>query len=67
MTKKVIKCNSIPTSEDLMRLMTDYKIRHIPIVRGNFLIGIVSIGDVVKRLLENYKWETENLKQYIYG
>ena len=67
MTKEVIKCNSMATSEDLMRLMTDYKIRHIPIVRGNFLIGIVSIGDVVKRLLEKYKWETENLKQYIYG
>ena len=67
MTKKVIKCNSLATSEDLMRLMTDYKIRHIPIVRGNFLIGIVSIGDVVKRLLEKYKWETENLKQYIYS
>ena len=30
---KVIKCNSMATSEDLMRLMTDYKIRHIPIVR----------------------------------
>ena len=67
MTKEVIKCNSMATSEDLMSLMTDYKIRHIPIVRGNFLIGIVSIGDVVKRLLEKYKWETENLKQYIYG
>ena len=67
MTKEVIKCNSMATSEDLMSLMTDYKIRHIPIVRGNFLIGIVSIGDVVKRLLEKYKWETENLRQYIYG
>ena len=67
MTKKVIKCNSMATSEDLMRLMTDCKIRHIPIVRGKILIGIVSIGDVVKRLLEKYKWETENLKQYIYG
>ena len=67
MIKKVIKCNSMATSEDLMRIMTDYKIRHIPIVRGNFLIGIVSIGDVVKRLLEKYKWETENLKQYIYS
>ena len=67
MTKKVIKCNSMATSEDLMRLMTDCKIRHIPIVRGKILIGIVSIGDVVKRLLEKYKWETESLKQYIYG
>ena len=67
MTKKVIKCNSMATSEDFMRLMTDYEIRRIPIVRGNFLIGIVSIGDVVKRLLEKYKWETENLKQYLYG
>ena len=67
MTKKVIRCDSMVTSEDLMRLMTDNKIGHTPIVRGNFLVGIVSLGDVVKRLLEKYKWETENLKQYIYG
>ena len=40
MTKKVIKCNSMVTSVDLLRLMTDYKIRHIPIVRRNFLIEI---------------------------
>ena len=66
MTKKVIRCDSMVTSEDLMRLMTDNKIGHTPIVRGNFLVGIVSLGDVVKRLLEKYKWETENLKQYLW-
>ena len=66
MTKKVIKCNSMATSEDLMRLMTDYKIKHISFVRGNFLIGIVSIGDVVKRLLEKFNLENQHLKSWLY-
>ena len=67
MTREVIRCNKSVRSEELMSLMTRKKIRHIPIVDGDTLIGIVSIGDVVKRLLEKYKDETENLRQYIYS
>ena len=48
-----------------MTLMTKHKIRHIPIVDGQKLRGIVSIGDVVKRLLEKLETETEQLRHFI--
>ena len=48
-----------------MKLMTDHKIRHIPIVNEDQLLGIVSIGDVVKRLLEKLERETEQLRTFI--
>ena len=67
MTREVIRCNKSIRSEELMIIMTRKKIRHIPIVDRDTLIGIVSIGDVVKRLLEKYKDETEMLRQYIYS
>ena len=52
-------------ASDLMKLMTDHKIRHIPIVKEDQLLGIVSIGDVVKRLLEKLERETEQLRTFI--
>ena len=48
-----------------MKLMTDHKIRHIPIVKEDQLLGIVSIGDVVKCLLEKLECETEQLRTFI--
>ena len=45
--------------------MTKNHIRHVPITRDGQLVGIVSIGDVVKRLLEKYEQEAEQLKQFI--
>ena len=66
-------CSSLPQdidldshmASDLMKLMTDHKIRHIPIVKEDQLLGIVSIGDVVKRLLEKLERETEQLWTFI--
>ena len=48
-----------------MMIMTDNKIRHIPIVNNHKLIGMVSIGDVVNRIIEKYQSETNLLKEYI--
>jgi CBS domain-containing protein len=48
-----------------MQLMTERRIRHVPITRDGKLVGIVSIGDVVKRLLEKYEQEAELIKQFI--
>tara|TARA_Y100001935_G_C17063128_1_gene387782 strand:+ start:197 stop:340 length:144 start_codon:yes stop_codon:yes gene_type:complete len=45
--------------------MTYHKIRYIPIIEGNKLLGIISIGDVVKRLLENYAKEAKLLREHI--
>ena len=66
MTTKVITCNQNTESNVLMTIMTNNKIRHIPIVEKNSLIGIVSIGDVVKRLLEKFNLENAELKSWLY-
>ena len=65
MTTDPILTTAEVTSSDLMKLMTDHKIRHIPIVKEDQLLGIVSIGDVVKRLLEKLERETEQLWTFI--
>ena len=66
MTTKVITCNQNTESNVLMTIMTNNKIRHIPIIEKNSLIGIVSIGDVVKRLLEKFNLENAELKSWLY-
>ena len=65
MTTNLVVTTAEVSSSDLMKLMTDHKIRHIPIVEQHALLGIVSIGDVVKRLLEKLEMETEQLRIFI--
>ena len=65
MTSPVIFCSREIYSDKLMELMTKNKIRHIPIVENKKPIGIVSIGDVVNRLLEKSKFENQMLKEYL--
>ena len=67
MTKKVISCEKEVLSDELMELMTINKIRHIPIVENNAPIGIVSIGDVVNRLIEKVQYENKMLKDFVSG
>ena len=68
MTKKVICCESDVLSDKLMELMTKNKVRHIPIVdNSNHPIGIVSIGDVVNRLIEKIEYENKMLKDFVSG
>ena len=67
MTNKPITCGLNTSSSELMRIMNNEKIRHIPIVDNHKLLGIVSIGDVVNRLIEKYKEETDLLRNYIQG
>ena len=55
MTSKVITVENNVTSAQLMQLITEHHIRHVPITCDGKLVGIVSIGDVVKRLLEKYE------------
>ena len=65
MTSNIISCNLSASSKELMEVMTKKKIRHLPIIDNNKLLGIVSIGDVVNRIIFNYKEETKFLKEYI--
>ena len=65
MTKNIIICNQNSSSKELMEIMNENKIRHIPIMEQHKLLGIVSIGDVVNRIIENYAYETKHLREYI--
>ena len=65
MTKNVISCGLNVSVTELMEKMTEKKIRHMLIKDDNKLKGIVSIGDVVNHVIENYKEENENLRNYI--
>jgi CBS domain-containing protein len=53
--------------EDLMRIMTEHRIRHLPVVVGGSLRGIVSIGDVVKKRIDELESERSALTNYISG
>ena len=65
MTKNIIFCNKNTSSQELMELMNQNKIRHVPIIEEKKLLGIVSIGDVVNRIIENYANETKYLREFI--
>lgn len=65
MTKTVITCERGTSVSQLMEQMTRYRIRHIPIVEDGKLVGIVSIGDVVKRKIEEAEQEAMALRDYI--
>jgi CBS domain-containing protein len=53
--------------EQLMRTMTERKVRHLPVVRDGALVGIVSIGDIVKRRIDELETEHSALTNYIVG
>tara|TARA_B110000008_G_scaffold245719_1_gene256162 strand:- start:86 stop:499 length:414 start_codon:yes stop_codon:yes gene_type:complete len=65
MTKNLISCDLTISSTSLLEIMNKSKVRHIPIIDKSELLGIVSIGDVVKRLIETYENENINLKNFI--
>ena len=65
MTSNVISVGRSASVDDLMESMTAHRIRHMPIVEAGELIGIVSIGDVVKRKIEETEQEANALKEYI--
>ena len=65
MTQQIITCNLNTSVTELMEIVTHKKIRHIPIVDGKKILGIVSIGDVVNHIIEQYKEENKQLKDYI--
>jgi CBS domain-containing protein len=65
MTKAVVSVSRFATVADVMERMTEKRIRHMPIVDNGELVGIVSIGDVVKRKIEETEQEATALKEYI--
>jgi CBS domain-containing protein len=65
MTADVITCDPDDSIDHVMEMMTRGRFRHLPVVRHGELLGLVSIGDVVKARLEETQHETEALKAYI--
>jgi CBS domain-containing protein len=67
MTRNVVSCAPDDTVEEIMQEMTTRRIRHLPVLAQGRLVGIVSIGDVVKSRLEELTSESEALRSYIAG
>lgn len=65
MVREVVTCTRSDTCEHLMRLMTEGRFRHVPVVEDGRLIGMVSIGDVVKRRVTELEVETRELHHYL--
>jgi len=67
MTATVITCSPTDSVDDLMTLMTENRIRHVPVTNENTLVGIVSLGDIVKQRMKTLETESEALKGFISG
>jgi len=67
MTSPVITVSPARTVEECMRLMTDKRIRHLPVVEGSTIAGIVSIGDLVRSVITVQGETIQYLQQYING
>jgi CBS domain-containing protein len=65
MTPKVKICNENHTVNEIMEIMTTGRFRHLPVERDGVLYGIISIGDVVKRRIEDAEREAEEIRAYI--
>ena len=67
MTSKVVYVRPEQSVEECMALMTDKRIRHLPVLQENRVIGIISIGDVVKEVISEQRFVIEQLEQYIHS
>ena len=67
MTSDVITTTSSHTVNECMNLMTEKKIRHLPVVEDNQVIGMISIGDLVEAIISDQQEEIEQLEHYISG
>ena len=67
MTRSLVTIAESATIDEAMNLMTRGRFRHLPVVRDERCVGIISIGDVVKRRIEDAEREAEDLKSYIHA
>ena len=65
MTRKVVSCRPSDTVASIMEMMTMGKFRHLPVVEEGKVVGLISIGDVVKWRVSEYENEQEALRSYI--
>jgi CBS domain-containing protein len=67
MTAQVITVQAAQNIDECMQIMTDRHVRHLPIVEGQRVIGLISIGDVVREMMAHQKTIIEQLHSYIAG
>lgn len=65
MTKDVITCSPADTVDQVMSLMTEKRIRHLPVMDGSDLVGFISIGDIVKMRINEVEQEAAAMRDYI--
>jgi len=65
MTRRVVSCRESDSIQYLMTRMTEGRFRHVPVIERGALVGIVSIGDVIKQRLTEYETETQAMREYI--
>ena len=67
MATRVVCVRPEQTAEECMALMTDKRVRHLPVVEDERVIGVISIGDVVKNIISDQEFTIEQLEHYISG
>jgi len=67
MTTEVLYVGPDDTMENCMALMTEHRTRHLPVLEGGKLVGLVSIGDVVKAVISAHEFTIRELERYIHG
>ncbi len=67
MTAAVVYVRADQTTDECMALMTQHRLRHLPVMEGDELIGMLSIGDLVKDIISEQRFIIEQLEQYIAG
>lgn len=67
MTSEVMFVRPSQTSEECMALMTENRLRHLPVIEGSKLLGLISIGDLVKDIISEQQFIIQQLEHYISG
>jgi CBS domain-containing protein len=67
MTDAVRVCSPSDTLGDVMGIMTEYRVRHVPVLEDGILVGILSIGDAVKSRMDQLEFERDQLTHYLHG
>ena len=67
MTQELVTADPTDTVVDCMRVMTEERVRHLPVIKGAKMVGVLSIGDLVKYLISAQEETIDNLEQYLAG
>ncbi len=65
MTARVVSVSPADTADRCMQVMTEHRIRHLPVLEGDAVVGVLSIGDLVKAVIEHQRQELDHLQRYI--